>query len=130
MTWISWISVIVSSLLSGLIGIFVSNWYHIRSEKRKLKLEVFQQLVGNRNDIRGEKFTEAINSIFVVFHDSKEVVLALKAFHEQTKTQASVSTANQKLLDLFKAISKELNINTEPLNDNFFLEPFNIKINI
>jgi len=122
-----WVSIVLSSVLSGLLGVLVSNWYHYKAEKRRWKLRILEQLLGNRHDISGEQFTKALNAVFIVFHDSKEVVLALKAFHEIIMSTRTSDLANQKLLDLFKAMCKELKISTEPLTDNFFLKPFSTK---
>ena len=89
---------------------------------------VLQQLLGNRNDIRGQKFTEALNQIFVVFQGSHDVLFALKAFFEVIiSPQKNQSLTDQKLLDLFKAMCKDLKIDTEAMTDNFFLYAFNIK---
>ena len=57
--------IIISSLLSGLIGVIVSNKYYHKNEIRRAKLQVFQQLLGNRHDLKGQSFTEALNKIFV-----------------------------------------------------------------
>lgn len=123
-----WIAILISALLSGLIGVVISIWYHQRNEIRRAKLRVLQQLLGNRHDIRGQLFTEALNQVFVIFYDSQDVLSALKAFHEVIMgAQKTTDLANQKLLDLFKAMCKHLNIKPEPLTDNFFLQPFNIK---
>jgi len=123
-----WMVVLISSLLSGLLGVGISTWYHQRNEIRRTKLQILQQLLGNRHDIRGQLFTEALNQIFIIFHDSQDVLVALKAFHEVTMgAQKTTDLANQKLLDLFKAMCKNLKINPESLTDNFFLQPFNIK---
>ena len=120
--------VLISSLLSGLLSVGISTWYHHRNEIRRTKLHVLQQLLGNRHDIQGQLFTEALNQVFVVFYDSHDVLAAVKAFHEVTMSgQKSTDLANQKLLDLFKAMCKHLQINPEPLTDNFFLQPFNIR---
>lgn len=119
------LSILASALLSGLLGVLISNWYHKRNEIRRAKLMVLQQLMGNRFNVRREAFIDAINQTFVVFYDSKEVLIALKAFHEYSMSNNRIDDiANQKLLDLFKAMCKHLNIETEPLTDNFFLRPF------
>jgi len=82
--------------------------------------------MGNRNNIKSQPFLEALNQAFVAFYDSKEVVTALKAFHEDIlSTNRSNDVSNQRLLDLFKAMCKHLSIKPEPLTDNFFLTPFN-----
>ena len=123
-----WMFVSISALLTGLLGIWISNEYYRRNEIRRTKRQVLRQLLGNRNDMKGQPFTAALNEVVVVFYDSKDVLIALKAFFEvivgAQKTQALV---DQKLLDLFKAMCKHLHISTEPLTDNFFLHAFNIR---
>ncbi len=72
----NWIFILISSLLSGLLGVGISTWYHHRNEIRRAKLQVLQQLFGNRHDLLGQLFTEAINQVFIVFHDSEDVLSA------------------------------------------------------
>ena len=120
--------ILVSSLISGLLGVLISAWFFRRAEIRQGKLRILQQLLGNRNDIRGQAFTEALNQVFVGFHDSREVLSALKAFHEVIIGRPiSADLPNQKLLDLFKAMCDHLKIDPAPLTDNFFLQPFNVR---
>ncbi|MCS7114228.1 MAG: hypothetical protein N0A00_02290 [Candidatus Bathyarchaeota archaeon] len=119
---------IISILASGLLGVLISNWYHKRYERRKEKFDIFKQLMGNRNHVKGDAFTEALNSAFVVFYDSNEVKKALKEFHEVAiRPNRTAEEVNQKLLDLFKAMSKNLGIKIEPLTDTYFLQAYNIK---
>lgn len=123
-----WMIILISSLLSGLLGVGISTWYHQRNEIRRTKLQVLQQLMGNRHDIQGQLFTEALNQVFVIFYDSQDVLAALKAFHEFIRgADKTTDLANQRGLDLFKAMCKHLKIDPEPLTDNFFLQPFNVK---
>jgi hypothetical protein len=117
--------IVVSALLSGLLGVLISNWDHKRNEIKRMKLRVLQQLMGNRYAVNGKAFLEALNQVAVVFHDSKEVITALKSVHEDVMSaQRSRDLSNQKLLELFKAMFKHLDIKTEPLTDNFFLTAF------
>jgi len=120
--------IIISSLLSGLIGVIVSNKYYHKNEIRRAKLQVLQQLLGNRHDLKGQSFTEALNKILVVFYDSKEVLFALKEFHETIiSSQKTKDITDQKFLDLLKTMCIYLEINIEPLTDNYFLQAFNVK---
>lgn len=121
------VSILASALLSGLLGIWISNWYHTRNEKRREKMATFKQLMGNRNELNGQAFTEALNSVFVVFNDSKEVKQAWKEFLIVAMNANRKSEMDQKLLELFKAMSKNLDISTDYLTDNIFLQAFNIK---
>ena len=66
--------------------------------------------------------------LFVVYHDSKPVISALKSFHENTlNSSRETEISNQKLLELFKAMCKDVDIQPESLTDHFYLKPFNIK---
>ena len=79
--------VIISSLLSGLIGVILSLWYYRRYENRKQKLDTFRRLLGNRfaiaitegqesnSEHSREVFFAALNEIVVVFHDSAAVLV-------------------------------------------------------
>lgn len=123
-----WYWILISGLTSGLLGVGISTYHQHRSETRRIKFQVLQQLLGNRNDLRGVKFTEAINQIPVTFSGCHDVLSALKAFHEVVISPArNGDITNQKLLDLFKSMCKHLKIDTEPLTDNYFLQAFNIK---
>lgn len=131
-----WAYVAIAALCSGLLGVAISNWYHQRNEIRRAKIAVLQQLLGNRHcllpDVSDSElehsFTEALNQVFVVFHDSSSVISALKAFHEvMISRAASDDLATEKLLDLFKAMCNHLSIDTAPLTDNFFLQPLSIQ---
>jgi hypothetical protein len=122
------LAMLLSGLFAALLSVLINIWHQRRSESRRTKLQVLGQLVGNRHDIRGQAFTEALNQVFVVYYDCKDVLGALKAFHEVIiSAQKTHDLANQKLLDLFKAICRDLDIDTEPLTDNFFLQAFNVK---
>lgn len=120
------IAIVISALLSGIVGVIISNWYHARAEKRKLKLGVLHQLMGNRNNLVGQEFTEAINNVFVAFHDSNTVLSELKIFHAFSISSVSGERMNNQLLKLFKAMCIDLKIDIASLEDEFFLTPFNV----
>ncbi len=123
-----WIIALIGSLFSGIIGVAISNWYHNKNEKRRAKLKLLEELLGSRYDIIGDKFTQSLNKIFVVFYDNPSVVQALKNFYENTMSlNANTELANEKLLELFKSMCLDLKINTQPLTDSFFLRPFNVR---
>lgn len=124
-----WIIILISSIVSGLLGILVTIWYYQRNEIRKTKIKVLLQFIGNRYNLRGDLFTEALNQVFIAFNDSKDVLTAMKAFHEIVITsQKTNELANMKMLDLIKAMCNNLKISIDPLTDDFFLVVFNPKI--
>lgn len=123
-----WYWILISSLISGLLGVGITTYYQRRSEDRRVKLQVLQQLLGNRHDLRGDKFTEALNLIPVTFSGCHDILAALKAFYEVvTSNSKSTGLRNQKLLDLFKSMCKHLNVDMELLTYDYLLSAFNIK---
>ena len=119
------LSIAVSALLSGLLGVLISNWYYRRNEIKQVKLKVLQQLMGYRYNVNGKEFLGALNQVAVIFSDSKAVLTALSAVADEVRTpNRNPEISHQRLLELFKAIFKNLGINTEPLTDNFFLTAF------
>ncbi len=118
--------VIFSSIISGLLGVFVSNYYQKQYERKRDKVKLIEDLLGNRNDLTSLEFSLALNKIFIVFFDSQSVMNSLKNFHECTlSSNQSEQLANEKLLQLFKALTDDVGIRTK-FTDNFYLQPFNV----
>lgn len=119
-----WIT-IMSSLLSGLIGVILSSWFYLRYEHRKQKFDTLRRLLGNRFSLpeaeknnfehSREEFFAALNEIVVVFHDSPIALDALNKYYENKSLD--------NLVRLFKAICKSLKVSYE-FNDSFFQRPF------
>ena len=117
---------IISSLISGVVGIIISIIYHKKSEKRQIKINTLKQFVGYRYDLKGKHFTKALNEIFVVFQDSKPVLDKLNEFH-QIIVSSQKELANDKLVALFKEMCKDLSINPNKYSESLFLKAFNVK---
>ena len=114
----------VSSLLSGVVGIVISTIYYRRYEKRRTKIDTFKRFFSNRYDLKGDEFSRAINEIFVVFHDSEEVLSALRAHHQKVVDKQN---SEGELIRLHKAMCKNVNISFDKFNDSFFLKRFNTR---
>lgn len=93
-----------------------------------MKIDTLKNFVGYRYDIRGDEFTKTLNEIFIVFQDSDNVLQALKNFHE-TIISKQTTLANSRLLELFKLMCNNLNIETNKYSDSTFLEAFNVRNN-
>lgn len=119
--------VIIAALISGLAGVMISNRYFNKTENRRAKLKVLQQLMANRFNTNREAFAEALNQVFVVYHDAPEVLTALNEFHEYiTRANKTAEVAHQKLLKLYQAMCKQVDLNT--VTDDFLLRPFTVPI--
>lgn len=119
---------ILSSLISGLIGVSISTFYYRRHEKRKQKFEVLRKIVGTRfaltqNTTNEAKvaFFSALNEVVILFYDNPHVITALHNMHKELNVP---NRLHDNLVSLFKAICKDLNISDAGLNDEFFLRPF------
>jgi hypothetical protein len=119
---------IISSLISGLIGVGISTWYYRRYEKRKQKFEVLKKIVGYRfaltqNTTNEAKvaFFSALNVVVILYHDTPKVITALHNLHRELNIP---NRLDDNLVSLFKAMCKDLNIKDAGLNDEFFLRPF------
>jgi len=115
---------VVSPLLSGLVGMIISTVYYRRYEKRRTKIDTFKRFFANRYDLRGDEFSRAINEIFVIFHDSEEVLSSLRAYHQRVTNRQD---SEGELLRLHKAMCNDVKIRFDKFNDSFFLRPFNTR---
>ena len=121
--------ILLASIISGLLGVVVTIVYSRFNERRQQKLVVLEKFCANRNHLRGDKFTEAINGIFIAFKNSREVREKLLAFHKTITKNITddTKTANNDLIELFKAMCRDLGINPHEYSEYFFLTPFNVK---
>lgn len=92
------------------------------------KYSLLIQLMSYKHDIESKEFSSALNGVVALFHDSKQVMEALKGFYNiasKPKEEKSPNEQNEKLVDVFYAIYSELNMEEEL--DKYFLEKiFNV----
>ncbi|EMF80913.1 hypothetical protein LEP1GSC188_3150 [Leptospira weilii serovar Topaz str. LT2116] len=118
-----------SSLISGLIGVLISNYYFRRLEARKLKFDVLRNIVKFRFFLLSsgtitsdnKEFFAALNEVFIVFHDSKEVLNCLKKLHDELQLKGRLI---DNIISLIKHMTSNLDINIATLNDSFIESPF------
>ena len=120
---------LIASLLSGLIGVAVSAYFFTRLERRKLKVDTARRLIGNRHNIEGHDFQQAMNEVMIVFSDSKSVIKAMEdlwhviaTVHGQGREEASKNS----LINLLKAVCKDIGLHPKLLNDSQYLRFFSV----
>lgn len=119
---------LVSASITGVVALIIATKINRYNEARKLKTDILRKLMGNRNDLHSQEFAEALNSIFVVFYNSKRVIDALSEFHAAVVSEnRNTKIIEQSLIKLTKAICKDVGIDPTPLSDDFFLKPFQTK---
>ena len=114
-------------LASGLFGALLSSWIYVRRENRMFKVQTLKKFAAHRYLVTGDKFSEAVNEIFVVFNDSEEVLRALESFHELVVNGIGGQERKDALVKLFKAMCSDTKIKYKDLNDSLFLTPFNAR---
>lgn len=117
---------VISSLISGAIGVAISTWYFYKLERHKLKLDLARRLLGNRFSISGDPFSCALNEVIAVFADSNEVLLTLRVLYEALESQGKPH-AETALIDFLKAVCKNSGLTQATLNDAFLIKAFNAR---
>lgn len=117
---------IISSLISGVIGVMVSMWYFYKLERHKLKLDLARRLLGNRFSISGDEFSRAMNEVIGVFADSPAVLTKLERMYEAIQAIGKPN-AEAALIDFLKVVCKASGLSQIVLNDAFLLKAFNAK---
>ena len=115
---------IFSSLLSGIVAVIISKIYYRNYEKHKIKVDTLTRFVGNRYDLKGDKFSGALNEIFVVFQSSSDVMSTLSKYHEKVVARQN---SEDNLIRLFKAMCDDVGVKYDQFNDSFFTRPFNTR---
>lgn len=118
---------IVSSLLSGIIGVLLSFYFFNRLEKRKLKVDTARRLIGSRYDIKSSEFQVTFNEVLIVFSDNKEIMSAIEDFWNILQSKSNYKSddiINDKLVIVLKLVCEEVGMVPKNLNETYFLRIF------
>lgn len=122
--------IIISAVVGALVGAGVSEYFHRKYEKRSMKRETLRQFAGNRwmlteTSPLGAEVKKGIltplNEIFIVFHDSPDVITALKKMHQELNQKNRLA---DNITTLTKEMCKSAGIKFDKLNDSFIETPF------
>ncbi|MDT1940461.1 MULTISPECIES: DUF6680 family protein [Carnobacterium] len=97
--------IMVIGIISTIAVAVYSNQCKKLSERNKRKSEVLEKLMAYRNMTKSKEFKEVINSIPVIFYDSKKILDALKQF------EFSVEKHSGNERDKFGILLEEMHIN-------------------
>jgi len=130
----NYVVVILSIFGSGLLGVVISVVFYRKHQKYIAKLETLKDFFGYRYALsrdyeasQGAKdsFLRAANEALITFNNSKEVMGALRSFHEAIMSK-NMPLQDDALIRLEEVMCKELKINLESFTDQFFKKPFTI----
>jgi hypothetical protein len=117
---------VLSSLISGILGVVVSTWYFYKLERHKLKLDLARRLLGNRFSLSGDEFSRAMNEVIGVFADSPGVLAKLGRMYEAVRVPGKPN-AEAALIDFLKSVCKASGLTQAVLNDDYLLKTFNAR---
>lgn len=111
-------------IIGGVAGAIASAIYYKKAERRKEKINLILQLFGNRHNLKGDRFTEALNNTFIVFYNSNNVIDKLNQFYKVTQNDEDNECA---LCNLFKALLKDVKLDKSNFEQKNLLIAFNNK---
>jgi hypothetical protein len=120
---------LVSSIVSGILGVVISSIFYSRLERRKIKLETARKMFGSKHAISGKEFQEAINEVMIVFSDSQDVVDRVQNLFEVVSTPLPArapKAADEALIKLMKAMCKNIGIKYKNVPDSYYLKFFGV----
>jgi hypothetical protein len=117
---------VLTSLVSGIVGVFVSTWYFYKLERHKLKLDLARRLLGNRFSVSGDAFSCAVNEVIAVFADSEDVLSKLRGLYDALQASGK-HNAETALIDFLKAVCKASGLTQATLNDAYLIKTFNAR---
>lgn len=117
---------LVSSLISGVLGIGVSSWFFYKLERRKLKFDLARRLFGYRFSISGDDFSCAMNEVIAIFADAPEVLKKMEHLF-QALENSEKADAESALVAFLKSVCKDSGLTQATLNDGYFLKTFNAR---
>lgn len=117
---------IITSLISGMVGVAASCYFLYKLERRKLKYDLAKRLLGYRFSIKGDEFSCAMNQVVAIFSDSPEVLQAMKNLYDALESPGE-KNSEEALVDFLKAVCKESGLAQILLNDSYYLKTFNAR---
>ncbi|RUO73297.1 DUF6680 family protein [Idiomarina ramblicola] len=123
---------LVSSVISGVLGVVISSIFYSRLEKRRIKLETARKMFGNKHAMSGKEFQESINEVMIVFSDSQEVIDLVQKLFDVVSTPQDArapKAADEALIKLMKAICRSIGIKHKNLPDTYYLNFFTVPSN-
>ena len=107
-------TVITSVITSGIIGVFISEYYQRKTLVKKMKRDFFIELFGNRFMLKENYYGEAtelnrtLGKIPIIFSDNNQVIECYDCFLSVTN--------DQNFLRLIKAMCKDKNVKIDISN--------------
>ena len=113
---------IFSSIISGLLGVIISNCYYFKQQEKELKISLIKDIAGYgfqlTENYRGsqKEIVKALNQIYIIFNSSKEVIDAVETYKKTKSTNDYIT--------LVKRMYDDVGLKYKKINDGFIESPF------
>lgn len=120
------ITIIVSAILSGIFATIITLWWQNKSEKTKMRREIFTTLMAYRFNISHAESVKALNCVQAVFFDCEKVKQAWIKFKASADKQPfdrqNFVDAHITLLEEIAKVLKYKKINWQDIKDFYYPE--------
>ncbi|RWX47003.1 hypothetical protein H206_03105 [Candidatus Electrothrix aarhusensis] len=100
---------IIAILLSPLIAVIVSKYISYEIQKRNDKLDLFKTLMATRENPATMEYTNAVNSIDIIFYQNNDILTAWKnLYNEYSSKDPNYNLIIQYRTKLLEEMAKEL----------------------
>lgn len=118
---------VVSSLISGILGVIISNLYYKRQQSRQTKINLLIDIFAYRFQLNetssGKELTSALNKIIIVFNNNEKVMEKYKNFISILQSNRN---KDDNLIWLLKEMCDDVNISYKFMSDELFKVFINI----
>lgn len=107
-------TIITSIITSGIIGVFISEYYQRKTLVKKMKRDFVIELFANRYMLKesylgdGNELNRSLGKIPIIFSDNKEVISCYDSFLSEIN--------NKNFLRLIKSVCMDKNVNIDISN--------------
>ena len=120
------ITIIVSAILSGIFATVITLWWQNKSEKTKMRREIFTTLMAYRFNISHAESVKALNCVQAVFFDCENVKQAWIKFKnaagKQPFVRQDLEDAHITLLEEIAKVLKYKKINWQDIKGFYYPE--------
>ena len=117
------LTVIASGAIATIVSLIVQLVWQSRFTVRQVKIDCLRRVVAHRSAPASREFAAALNEIYVTYNQSREVIERMKVFQRHINTTGGHS--NDLLLDLIKAMMKDLDMKYDQIDDALLLSKIN-----
>ena len=122
-----YVFIVISSLLSGILGVIISAFYYSKKEKKNLQVNLITDLFGNRHKITSDDFNNSLNRVPIVFCESTLIISEYIKFHDLLTKERNSQKINDQLFYFLNLLVKHTKLSKNGFNDEVILRVYGIK---